>query len=93
MALSEQEQRLLDELERNLYSNDRDRVVRVDPRAVEINYRSLVIGILVVVLGIIGLIVGAAVQQPIVGVASFAVMFGGAMFGLNAFRPQNSRRS
>lgn len=91
MALSEQEQRLLEELERNLYSSGRDRVVRVDPRSFVIDYRALVIGAIVVIAGIIGLVVGAGIQQPLIGLGGFAVMFIGAMVALNAIRSRGGR--
>jgi len=43
MPLSEQEQRLLDEMERNLYRNDADFVAAVSGRG-RPNYRSIVLG-------------------------------------------------
>jgi len=87
MPLSEQEQRLLDEMERNLYQNDADFVATVGARRGRPNYRGIVLGVVVVVLGISALIVGVALRQPIIGVVGFAVMFGGVLI---AFAPARS---
>ena len=87
MPLSEQEQRLLDEMERNLYQNDADFVATVGARRGRPNYRGIVLGVIVVVLGISALIVGVALRQPIIGVVGFAVMFGGVLI---AFTPSRS---
>lgn len=84
MALSEQEQRLLDEMERHLYQNDAD-VVSTEARAgAGVSARSLVLTILAVVVGL-GIVLGAlAAQSPIVGVVGFVVMLVGVLL---AFRP------
>lgn len=84
MPLSEQEQRLLEEMERSLYQNDADFVATVSQRRGRPNYTLLVVGVLVAVLGIAALIVGVVVRQPLVGVAGFVVMFVGALL---AFSP------
>jgi Protein of unknown function (DUF3040). len=83
MPLSEQEQRLLDEMERSLYHHDADDVTTVG-RRVRASYTAIALAIIAGVLGIALLIVGVVVQQPLVGVAGFAVMFVGAML---AFAP------
>jgi protein-S-isoprenylcysteine O-methyltransferase Ste14 len=82
MPLSEQEQRLLEEMERNLYQNDADFVATVGVRRPRTNYRSAVLGAVVVVLGVIVLIVGVSVRQPIVGVFGFLVMFSGVLVAI-----------
>jgi Protein of unknown function (DUF3040) len=79
MPLSEQEQRLLDEMERNLYQNDADFVATVGPRRPRSNYRSVVIGVLIGVLGIITLIVGVGIHLAVVGVLGFLIMFAGVL--------------
>ncbi len=84
MPLSEQEQRLLEEMERNLYQNDADFVATVSQRRGRPNYTLLVVGALIAVAGIATLIVGVVVRQPLVGVLGFVVMFGGALL---AFSP------
>jgi Protein of unknown function (DUF3040) len=89
MPLSEQEQRLLDEMERSLYHNDADFVATMGARSGgRPNYTSLVVGILIAVLGIATLVTGVIVQQPLVGVLGFAIMFAGV---LTAITPRRSR--
>jgi len=79
MPLSEQEQRALDEMERSLYHNEADFVSAVSPRWSKPNYRMMVIGVLVGVAGIIALLTGVILQQPLIGVLGFVVMFGGVL--------------
>lgn len=83
MPLSEQEQRLLEEMERNLYRNDADFVHAVGGvRGRRPNYRSIVLGVLLAVAGIGALIAGVALQLLIVGVVGFALMFGGVLLAI-----------
>ncbi|MCU1404786.1 MAG: hypothetical protein JWQ43_1089 [Glaciihabitans sp.] len=79
MPLSEQEQRLLEEMERSLYHNDADFVATVAPRRGKPNYTVLVVGILVGVLGIATLVAGVVVRVPLVGILGFVVMFAGVL--------------
>jgi len=79
MPLSEQEQRALDEMERSLYQNDADFVSTVSSRRGKPNYRMMVIGVLVGVAGIIALLTGVVIQQPLIGVLGFVVMFVGVL--------------
>jgi len=82
MPLSEQEQRLLDEMERNLYQNDADFVATVGSGRGRPNYRGIVLGAILVLAGIITLIVGVTLQLLIVGVIGFAVMFAGVLLAV-----------
>lgn len=82
MPLSEHEQRLLDEMERNLYSHDADFVATVSGSRGRINYTWLVIGALTAVVGFGVLIAGVATRLPIVGVLGFLVIFGGVLLAL-----------
>lgn len=82
MPLSEHEQRLLDEMERNLYQNDADFVAAVGKGRGGTNYRALVLGILLGILGLAVLVAGVVVRQPLVGILGFAVMLGGVVVGL-----------
>jgi hypothetical protein len=82
MPLSEQEQRLLEEMERSLYQNDADFVATVSPRRGKTNYTVLVLGILIGVLGIATLVTGVVVRQPLVGVLGFAIMFVGVLLAV-----------
>lgn len=77
MALSEHEQRLLDEMERRLYQSEADVVPASVGGPRRLNYRSLVLGILVALVGIGLLIGGAAGQMLWLGLIGFAVMLGG----------------
>lgn len=80
MPLSEQEQRLLEEMERNLYRNDADFVQAVGGvRGRRPNYRAIVLGVLLAVAGAGALIAGVASQLLVVGVIGFAVMFAGVL--------------
>jgi len=86
MPLSEQEQRLLDEMERNLYQNDADFVATVGARRGRPNYRGIVIGAVLVVAGIVTLLVGVGMRLPVVGVIGFVVMFGGVLVAITPAR-------
>lgn len=82
MPLSEQEQRLLEEMERNLYQNDADFVATVSGRRGRPNYTQIVIGALLAVVGVATLVAGVIVRQPIVGVVGFALMLAGVLLVL-----------
>lgn len=84
MPLSEQEQRLLEEMERSLYQNDADFVATVSQRRGPRNYTLVVLGALIAVAGIATLLIGVVVRNPFVGVGGFIVMFVGAWL---AFSP------
>ncbi|MCK6080438.1 DUF3040 domain-containing protein [Microbacterium sp. EYE_5] len=83
MPLSEQEQRLLDEMERHLMRNDAD-VVSAERGAHSLSYRNIVYGCVIVLLGIAGLVVGVASSLIVVGVIAFVAMVGGVVL---AFTP------
>lgn len=82
MPLSEQEQRLLDEMERSLYHNDADFVATVGDHNSRPNYRWIAIGALVGIAGIVGIITGVASHIPAIGIAGFALMFVGVLLSL-----------
>jgi hypothetical protein len=82
MPLSEQEQRLLDEMERSLYHNDADDVTTVGARRGRPNYTAVVLGVLAGAVGLVLLVVGVIVRQPIVGLLGFALMFIGALVAI-----------
>lgn len=83
MPLSEQEQRLLDEMERHLMRNEAD-VVSADRSGRTLSYRNIVYGSLIVLAGIAGLVVGVSTSLILVGVIAFVVMVGGVVL---AFTP------
>lgn len=82
MPLSEQEQRLLEEMERGLYSTDADFVATISHGASRPNYRMIVVGILVGVVGVATIVVGIATRLPIIGILGFMIMFAGALLAL-----------
>lgn len=86
MPLSEQEQRLLEEMERNLYRNDADFVATVSGRRGKPNYTLITVGALMAVAGVAALVVGVIIRQPLVGVAGFGLMLGGVLMALSPGR-------
>lgn len=85
MPLSEQEQRLLDEMERHLMRNDAD-VVSAPRDGRSLSYRNIVYGTVLVLLGLGGLVVGVAIPLIVVGVIGFVVMLGGVVFAVTPTR-------
>ncbi|QIM18318.1 DUF3040 domain-containing protein [Leucobacter coleopterorum] len=79
MALSEHEQRLLDEMERGFYRSEADVMQTASVRRTRTNYRSLVLGTIVCIVGIGVLIGGVAAQQLWLGLIGFATMLGGVL--------------
>ncbi|HEY0261209.1 MAG TPA: DUF3040 domain-containing protein [Lacisediminihabitans sp.] len=84
MPLSEQEQRLLEEMERSLYHNDADFVATVGSRRGRPSYRSVVVGILLGVVGVAVIVTGVVLHQPIIGIAGFVVMFVGVLMAFSS---------
>ena len=68
MPLSEQEQRLLDEMERHLMNKDAD-VVSAPRDGQTLSYRNIVYGTVLVLVGLGGLIVGTVVALLYLGAA------------------------
>ncbi|MCC4907619.1 DUF3040 domain-containing protein [Microbacterium sp. cx-59] len=85
MPLSEQEQRLLDEMERHLMSNDAD-VVSAPQDGRSLSYRNIVYGTILVLAGLGGLIVGLSTQLIVVGVVGFVLMLGGVILAVTPTR-------
>ena len=83
MALSEHEQRLLDEMERGFYRSEADVMQTKVGMRRRVNYRSLVLGAIVVLVGVGVLIGGVAAQQLWLGLVGFAAMLGGVMLMLS----------
>lgn len=92
MPLSEQEQRMLDEMERHLLQHDAD-VVSAPSGDRALSYRNLVYGALLILAGVAGLIAAVvanaqigAVGSIIIGVVAFLAMLGGAMLAFTPVR-------
>ncbi|RKR74316.1 DUF3040 domain-containing protein [Frondihabitans australicus] len=82
MPLSEQEQRLLEEMERSLYNNDSDFVTTMGSRRGRPSYAMVILGILAALVGVGVIVAGVAFRQPLIGVAGFVVLLAGALFAI-----------
>jgi hypothetical protein len=78
MALSEREQRLLEEMERNLYNNEADVVTTLGVSRTP-NFRAMAIGAIVALGGLITMLLGVNSDLTVVGIVGFAIMFTGVM--------------
>jgi len=76
VPLSEEEQRLLDEMERNLYGTSQD-VHSAGSGVGRLSSRGILVGFVGVLLGLALLILGVTLQTVLLGVAGFVVMFAG----------------
>src|SRR5690606_41202179 len=85
MPLSEQEQRLLDEMERHLMHNDAD-VVSASRDGKSLSYRNIVYGAILVLAGLAALIVGVSASLIFVGVVAFLIMVAGVIFAVTPAR-------
>ncbi len=81
MALSEHEQRLLDEMERNLYQSDADTVAPGEHHGAP-SVPSVVVGILIAVVGLAGAVAAVAGDIPLLGVLGFVAMVIGILLTL-----------
>ena len=90
MPLSEQEQRLLEEMERSLYHNDADFVAGSAGRHGRPTYTVIVTGVLIGIVGVGTLIAGVAVHLPPVGVLGFILMFAGVLVAVTPPRAAGS---
>ena len=91
MPLSEQEQRLLDEMERSLYHGDSDFVTAVGRVRTGVNYTALVGGVLLGIAGIGVLLLGVLLQSWPVGVLGFLAMFAGVLLAAGTPRRRLGR--
>ncbi len=99
MPLSEQEQRLLDEMERHLLHNDAD-IVSAPSGDRALSYRNLVYGAVLLLVGIGALVAGVAlggqlgpVVSIVVGVIGFAAMLAGVILAATPTRRSGTSRS
>jgi hypothetical protein len=81
MPLSEHEQRLLEEMERNLYKNEADVVNTLGIKRLP-NYRAMAIGALVAIAGIITMLAGVSQGITLVGIFGFVLLFAGVMIAV-----------
>ena len=80
MALSEHEQRLLEEMERSLYRSESDVMSTTPGVRNRPNYRAIVIGIVLAIVGAVLLVVGVAMSQIWIGLLGFVAMLGGVLY-------------
>ncbi|MEJ1086781.1 DUF3040 domain-containing protein [Microbacterium sp. Mu-80] len=92
MPLSEQEQRMLDEMERHLLQHDAD-VVSAPSGDRALSYRNLVYGAVLLLIGVGGLVAAVAlgsqlgaVGSIIIGVVAFLAMLGGVILAFTPVR-------
>lgn len=92
MPLSEHEQRLLDQMERQLYADDPKlaSTLRGGARGGP-NRRRVVLGIAAVLVGMVLLVAGAAAPLWPLGVLGFVVMLGGGWLASTGWQSKASR--
>lgn len=83
MALSEHEQKLLEEMERGLYQNEADVVSTSQLGRRAPNYRAIGIGTVVGVVGLIAMLWAVQASSTIVGIIGFVVLFAGVMVAVS----------
>lgn len=84
MPLSEHEQRLLEQLEKQLHEDRRfASSMKAPASSGRLSTRNIALGALLVIAGLAGLIFGISQQMIIVGVIGFALMFGGVLLALS----------
>lgn len=86
MALSEHEQRMLEEMERSLYSSDSDVMSTTPVVTHRPNYRAIVLGAVLAIVGVGVLLAAVILQQLWIGVIAFALMLAGVLY---IFSPKN----
>lgn len=82
MPLSEEEQRLLDEMERNLYGHSTD-VHGASTSRGRVSSRGIAFGLAGIGLGVLGLVAGMATGFFVWGLLGFALMIGGCVSALS----------
>ena len=90
MPLSEEELRLLEQMERALVAEDPKLASTLRGTRMRANARrrAVVAGVVFVV-GVAVLMTGAVLKQPVVGIVGFVVMLTAAYVGLSSWRGQN----
>lgn len=87
MPLSEEELRMLEQMERALLAEDPKFASALrGSRARAHNRRRVALGIVGFVVGVVLLMTGAVVSFAVVGIVGFVIMLGSAVFGLTSLR-------
>lgn len=82
MALSEHEQRLLEEMERSLYHNEADVVSTLGATRRAPNYTAVVSGVVMAVIGLAVMLWAVSSSLTWLGVIGFLVLFAGVMIAV-----------
>lgn len=85
MALSEREQRLLEEMERNLLQHDADVVAPGANRG--LHFGSLLLGVIIAVVGLGAVVASIAFKAPWIGVIGFAIIVVGILVAMRRTVP------
>jgi hypothetical protein len=88
MALSEREQRLLDELERGFYESDPNLANKISSSGVK-NPARLILGLIIGLVGISLIVFAVAIQVAFFGVFAFIVMLTGLIVASSNLNPQS----
>ncbi len=88
MALSEHEQRLLEEMERNLLQHDADVVAPGANRG--LSYGTLALGVIIAIVGFGVIVVGMVLRIPLLGIAGFAVLVVGVLVAMRRTVPDEA---
>lgn len=81
MPLSEHEQRLLEEMERNLYKNEADVVNTLGVKRMP-NYRAMALGAILAIAGLVTMLAGVSQGVTAVGILGFVLLFAGVMIAV-----------
>ncbi|AAO44315.1 unknown [Tropheryma whipplei str. Twist] len=87
VPLSESEQKVLDDLERDLYNSESDILADVTSRP-GFNPRLIVFGVLTVLFGVGIMVAGVLVQLPLASLFGFAIMFLGVFMAFVPSKPK-----
>lgn len=87
MALSEREQRLLDELERGFYESDPNLANKISSSGAK-NPARLILGLIIGLVGVSLIVFAVAIQVAFFGVFAFIVMLTGLIVASSNLNPQ-----
>lgn len=94
MALSEYEQEVLADLEKQFGDTEDELAEKIDEtpgiRRLEFDARRVAIGALLLLLGIVALVVGVSVEHPLIGLGGFLVMFAGIWHTITRNKKEDS---
>lgn len=92
MALSEREQRLLDELERGFYESDPNLANKISSNGA-VNPARLILGLVIGLIGISLIVFAVAIQVAFFGVFAFIVMLTGLIVASSNLNPQRQNKN